>query len=306
MSEGDGESQDGEGGQEGNGSGKGQKQSQKGSGKGDKNQDKDGKEKGDKGGCGKNGDEPSYGKYGKNDAEMSHLDKIFENIEQSKGQTLDQHLGDEVPDELRKEIVKDIMENLKARGLENGDMETILNKLRKSKKDYLKDIKRAIATDIFGSSKNRTIVRPHRHGIDGLKGSKKYKNKINCILDTSGSMGGDFEKVLSYVFQNDVEINMIQIDTQVQGFQVIKNKRELERMNIKGLGGTVLQPAIDFISETRNKISLYNTIILTDGYTDTLNFSHIKGKTLILSTAQQCGIDYDNGRVKQIIIDKDK
>jgi len=241
-----------------------------------------------------------YGKYGKNDAEMYSLDTIFEGEEREEQNTLDAHLGDDIPQELKREIVEGIMTKLKNRGLTSGDVEAILNKLRKTKKDYLKEIKRTMSNHIFGSKKEKTIVRPNRRGIAGLKGSKKYKNEINVLLDTSGSMGGEFEKVLSYIFQNDIQMNLIQCDAQVQQVLKIKDKKQLEKMKIRGLGGTTLQPGLDFMSDKKNKINMYNTVILTDGYTDSLNFKLIKTKTLILSTAEKCPIAFDNGRVKQI------
>lgn len=241
-----------------------------------------------------------YGKYGKNDTEMYSLDTIFEGEEREEQNTLDAHLGDDIPQELKREIVEGIMTKLKNRGLASGDVEAILNKLRKTKKDYLKEIKRTMSNHIFGSKKEKTIVRPNRRGIQGLKGNKKYKNEINVLLDTSGSMGGSFERVLSYIFQNDIHINLIQCDAQIQQVLKIKDKKELEKMKIKGLGGTVLQPGIDFMTEKKNKIYMYNTVILTDGYTDSLNFKNVKTKTLILSTAEKCPIAHDNGRVKQI------
>jgi len=241
-----------------------------------------------------------YGKYGKNDAEMYSLDTIFEGEEREEQNTLDAHLGDDIPQELKREIVEGIMTKLKNRGLTSGDVEAILNKLRKTKKDYLKEIKRTMSNHIFGSKKEKTIVRPNRRGIAGLKGNKKYKNEINVLLDTSGSMGGEFEKVLSYIFQNDIQMNLIQCDAAIQQVLKIKDKKELEKMKIKGLGGTSLQPGIDYMVDKKNKIYMYNTVILTDGYTDSLNFKMVKTKTLILSTAEKCPIAHDNGRVKQI------
>jgi predicted metal-dependent peptidase len=95
-------------------------------------------------------------------------------------------------------------------------------------------------------------------------------------------------------------MNLIQCDTQIQQVFKIKDKKELEKMKIRGLGGTTLQPGIDFMSDKKNKINMYNTVILTDGYTDSLNFKIVKTKTLILSTAINCPIQFDNGRVKQI------
>lgn len=241
-----------------------------------------------------------YGKYGKNDSEMYSLDTIFEGEEREEQNTLDAHLGNDIPEELKREIVENIMTRLKHRGLTSGDVETILNKLRKSKKDYLKEIKRTMSNHVFGTIKEKTIVRPNRRGIPGLKGYKKHSNEINVLLDTSGSMGGEFDKVLSYIFQNGIKMNLIQCDTRIQQVFKIKDKKDLEKMKIRGLGGTTLQPGIDFMVDKKNKISMYNTVILTDGYTDRLNFKDVKTKTLILSTAENCPIEYDNGRVKQI------
>jgi len=241
-----------------------------------------------------------YGKYGKNDAECYSLETIFEGEEREEQNTLDVHLGDNIPAELKREIVEAAMIRLKNRGLEAGGVDAILNKLRKTRKDYLKEIKRTMSSHIFGSKKEKTIVRPNRRGIAGLKGSKKYKNEINVLLDTSGSMSGEFEKVLSYIFQNDIQMNLIQCDAKVQKVYKIKEKKELEKMRILGLGGTSLMPGIDFIADKKNKIYMFNLVILTDGYTDSLSFSNLKTKTLILSTAEKCPITFDNGKVKQI------
>jgi predicted metal-dependent peptidase len=241
-----------------------------------------------------------YGKYGKNDSECYSLETIFEGEEREEQNTLDAHLPDDIPQELKREIVESIMTKLKNRGLSSGEVEAILNKLRKTRKDYLKEIKRTMSSHIFGSKKSKTIVRPNRRGIEGLKGNKKYKNEINVLLDTSGSMGGEFEKVLSYIFQNDIQMNLIQCDTEVKKVYKITCKKELEKMRIYGLGGTTLQPGLDFMKDKKNKISIYNTVILTDGCTDHLNFKEIKTKTLILSTAGKCPITFDNGRIKQI------
>ena len=242
-----------------------------------------------------------YGNYGKNNTDCYSLDTIFEGEERQEQNTLDAHLGDDIPQELKREIVDGVMSRLKNRGLESGDVDAILNKLRKSKKDYLKEIKRAMSSQVFGSKKEKTIVRPNRKGISGMKGHKKFKNEINVLLDTSGSMGGDFERVLAYVFQNDIQMNLIQCDAQIQKVLKIKDKKDLEKMKISGLGGTTLMPAIDYISDPKNKLYMLNTVILTDGYTDSLDFRKIKSRTLILSTAEKCPITYDNGRVKQIV-----
>ena len=251
---------------------------------------------------------PSYGPYGKNPGKDGDAidtwskEQIFENMENNNGEYLDKHIGDEVPEEMRDAMVKDVMERLAARGLASGNLETTLNKLRKKRKDYLKEIKRAVSNMIFGTVKQKTIVKPNRRQISGLKGVRKVKTAINVILDTSGSMGNTFEKVLSYIYRNDIEVNMIQGDTDVKWVDKFMDKKKIERMVIAGHGGTVLQPSVNYVVDHFNK---YNTVILSDGYCDTLDLSKLKGKVLVISIGVKIPIGRSNGRVKQICVDID-
>ncbi len=251
---------------------------------------------------------PSYGPYGKDPksekgtVDTYSLDQIFDNLENNQGQYMDVHMGDEIPEEMRESMVKDAMDRLQARGLAAGNIEQTLNKLRKKKKDYLKHIKRSVSNLIFGTKKQKTVTKPNRRQIMGLKGNRKIKTKINCILDTSGSMGGTFERVLSYIYRNDIEINLIEADTEVKWVQAIKSKRKLETIPIKGLGGTVLQPAINYVAEHFNQ---FNTLVLTDGYCDHLDLSKIKGNVLLISIGTKVPISRTNNKVKQIVIEKE-
>ena len=296
----------------GQGQGQGQPQKGQGGGQGQGNQpggepcpDCDGT--GNQGGKDSSG-KPSYGPYGKNPKKDGEgldtwsKEQIFQDMENGNGEYMDKHIGDDVPEEMRDAMVKDVMERLAARGLSAGNVETTLNKLRKKRKDYLKEIKRAVSNMIFGTVKQKTIVKPNRRQISGLKGNRKVKTKINCILDTSGSMGGTFEKVLSYVYRNDIEINLIEADTEVKWIENIKNKRKLETMVIKGLGGTILQPAIDLVADQFNE---FNTVVLTDGYCDSLDLSKIKGRVLLISIGVKVPISRSNGKVKHIMVEKE-
>jgi len=306
-------SQGGQGQQQGQGGGQDPSQSQgQGGGSGQQNQDPCT----DCGGTGNDGakdssGKPSYGPYGKNPSKDGDSidtwskEQIFQDMENNEGQYLDVHMTDDVPEEMREAMVRDVMERLQSRGLSAGNIETTLNKLRKQRKDYLKEIKRSVSSLIFGTKKQKTIVKPNRKGISGLKGNRKVKTKINVGLDTSGSMGGSgtFERVLSYVYQNDIEINFMESDTQVNWVEKIKSKKQLESIPIKGLGGTCLQPMIDYIVEHHNDC---NSVLLTDGYTDSLDFSKVKGRVLIISVGVPCPITKSNGKVKQITIENTK
>ena len=308
--EGEGEGQDqSQGDGQGQSQGQGQQgQGQGGQGSGQPQQDcPDCQGTGGEGGKDSSG-KPSYGAYGKNPKDEKgtidtwSLDQILDNLENNQGQYLDQHLTDEIPEEMRESMVKDAMDRLQARGLEAGNIETTLNKLRKKRKDYLKYIKRSVSNLIFGTKKQKTIVKPNRRNVPGLKGNRKIKTKINCILDTSGSMGGTFERVLSYIYRNDIEVNLIEADTQVKWVQAIKSKRKLESIPIKGLGGTALQPAVNYVAQHFNDL---NTLVLTDGYCDSLDLSKLKGNVLLISIGTEVPITRSNGKMKQIKVDLD-
>lgn len=243
---------------------------------------------------------PAYGAYGKGGVETFSLESLLENMDNNDGMFMDVHIPDEIPEELREAMSKDAIERLRSRGLTNDNIEKTLNKLRKKRKDYLKEIKRSISNDIMGTTKNKTITRPNRRGISGLKGSKKYKARINVVLDTSGSMSGLVDKVLSYIFRHDIVCNLVQIDARVQAVQEIKSMKDLAQMKLKGFGGTVLQPAVDLLTK---KFNQYNTVVLTDGYTDQLDFSKHNGKVLIVTAGTECPISRKPKKgLKQIIV----
>jgi len=252
----------------------------------------------------------AYGPYGKNPNEKEgNLDtwskeKIFSDMDKNEGQYMDVHMGDDVPEELREAMVRDVMDRLEARGFASGNVTSTLNKLQKKRKDYLKEIKRSVSAMIFGHHKIKTIVKLNRRGIFGLKGNRKIKTRINVILDTSGSMGGQgtFERVLSYVYQNDIEINFIQGDTEVKWVENFKKRRGLETMKIHGLGGTAIQPSIDYVVEHYNE---FNTVCLSDGYTDTLDLSKVNGRVLMISVGVEVPISHNSKKgVKQIVLEE--
>ena len=99
-------------------------------------------------------------------------------------------------------------------------------KLRPKKKDYLREIKKNLANGAFGMKKIETIRKPNRKSIEGVKGKKKINTEINVILDVSGSMsGGLIEKTLSYIFKQEVVVNMIQADTsEERALQTLKKQ----------------------------------------------------------------------------------
>ena len=201
---------------------------------------------------------------------------------------------------LKKEIIDSIETNLRNRGLEAGDITNSLRNLRKSRVDYTKKILSTLSRGL-GTKNTKSFRRPNRRGIQGLKGFDSEFKSLNVLLDTSGSMNGYFEKALSFIFRNDISINLVQCDTQVHGNMKVKSLSDFKNFVIKGLGGTTLQPGIDFF-EKESKTKNNNLLILTDGHTDTLSFKSTK-KVLILSNDSECPIgNYSHTKVEQIII----
>jgi predicted metal-dependent peptidase len=246
------------------------------------------------------GNRDGYGQNAQGNQDSFSLDDIFEGMDSNEGQFLDSHMQDDIPQELREQMVRDVQEKLRLRGFVSDDIEATLQRLQKKRKDYLKEIKRGVSF-IKGHVKVDTITRPHRKGIAGLKGKKKLGAKINCILDTSGSMGGYFEKALSFIFRSDIEVNLIMCDTEVKSVDNIKSMKDLKKAVIKGMGGTTMQPAFDLVAEKFNNL---NTLMLTDGATDRLDLSRLKGKVLILSNGSTCPIESKPVKgLKQIVID---
>ena len=253
-------------------------------------------------GKGKGDGEPDYGNYGADGVDTFSLDSIFEMMDENEGQFMDMHIADEVPEEIREQMTTEAIERLRSRGLIRGDMEQVINKLRKKRKDFLREIKRAISNEIMGTEKKKSITKPNRRGIEGLKGNMKVKTKINVIIDTSGSMSGLHTKVLAYIYRNDIECNLIQCDTTVHSVEKIKKKRDLETIKLKGFGGTIIQPAFNLVVEKFNK---YNTVLLTDGFTDSLDMSKVNGKVLVITTDNPCPISHKPKKgLKQIVVDE--
>ena len=104
------------------------------------------------------------------------------------------------------------------------------------------------------------------------------------------------------MFQNDIEINLVESDTEVKWVKTLKSKKQIESIPIVGLGGTILQPGVDKIAEEFNQ---YNTVILTDGYCDHLDLSILRGNVLLISAGVKVPIAKSNGKVKQIMVEKE-
>jgi predicted metal-dependent peptidase len=238
-------------------------------------------------------------------SKAEQLEIIKEKIK--KGQFSDSRISDSVlAVDIEESFIDGILQRMKNRGQISSNGELMLEKIRPTKTDKLKIIKRMVP-NLVGGFKNPTYTRLNRKGIEGLRGNKKEGVCLNVLLDTSGSMEGDIEKVLSVCFQNNLILNLVQIDTNVQeikgkGYQVINSKNELQKITINGLGGTELQPGIDYISNDPH-LKKFNTLILTDGHCDRLSVQNLK-KVMVVSSQKEVKITSNRNNYMQLFIGK--
>jgi predicted metal-dependent peptidase len=246
----------------------------------------------------------SFGKEGDKEGEGNSISGMISKdgvyIEQEESNKAN-GFSDEVSNEVKESIIKDLIDTMKARGKVSASDEETLNRIRKSKKNYLALIKREVAT-CLGGIKTPSWKRLSRK-YDLAVGYKKVRTELNVLLDTSGSMTGMFEKVLSYIFYNDITINLLQIDTEVKDVTQVNSMKQLQKMKIKGGGGTELQPGLDrmITDKNLNKLPL---VILSDGYCDTLCLDKIKSKVLIISVGDKVPRT-GNKKVIEIIVPRD-
>jgi len=230
-----------------------------------------------------------------------YLRKIFDQLELGICEFLDCHLPCDLPAEYRKSIIENVKNALKNRGLLTGDIQATIDKITKSKKDYIKDIKIGI-NELFGNFKQKSMTKRNRRSIPGVKGKRKESYALAVLLDTSGSMEGYWEKALSYVFQNGIFIRLIQVDTEIKNYAIIKNKNDLKKMRIYGMGGTTLTHGIQYLTKDKDLKKL-NLLILTDGATDILDFQGFNNKCLIISNSEKCKVTNVRGnKIRQIVI----
>lgn len=218
------------------------------------------------------------------------------------GETFDIHPDElsEADAEVLQNMVEETIHKMKNRGEISGHMEEVLGKLNKKKNTYLKYLRQQIA-EIKGSfHKDATWRRPNRYGLTGKKGKIKRGMAITVILDTSGSMHNEINKVLSTVLESGLDIQLVQVDTKVQAVQNITNPSDLRKVELKGFGGTILQPAIDYVVDKYNDGK--GLVVMTDGYTDCLDLTSYTGRVVLLTTDKEPP-HKSNGKTQTVLID---
>lgn len=231
----------------------------------------------------------------KSDSESdSHCEKMFDNHDELNKKDDENNSGDgkgnggddegdegkiENDEDINDITVNDIVNGMKNRGVtpsKSVDTAMVIEK----KQNKVNDVKR-----VFDSIKHtfgRTYTKPNRRH-NSLKGKFSESYRINVIADVSGSLYSDLDKYMGYVVSPKCIVRCLQCDTDIRDDRLIKTVRDWQKLSKHGGGGTIIQPAIDRLIESKE--SQYPLIIITDGYTDRLDFTQYKGVVTILTTS---------------------
>lgn len=235
------------------------------------------------------------------------LYKFLEKKQQEGGQdgapSFDEHPDlSEEQQELLNQVVKEVSEKAKqishSRGGmpgHVGDMVELI--LRTSKRNNIREIARACAA-MRGTVKEPSYRRPNRK-VPTVKGHRRTGHAITVIGDWSGSMQGRYETVMGEIYRDGYEIMFVGADTEVKVVRKITRKEQLKTLVMQG-DGTELQGAVTYVRAHR-ELSRNPLIVLTDGYTDTLDFTGLP-KVLILSAGTEVPLVGNQRQVKQVLI----
>jgi predicted metal-dependent peptidase len=99
---------------------------------------------------------------------------------------------------------------------------------------------------------------------------------FGVVLDTSGSMetptlARALGAIASYALSREVlQVRVIQCDVGIHDMGYVEPERLLDTVEVKGRGGTILQPAIDRLESAANFPKDAPILMITDGFCDSL------------------------------------
>lgn len=217
--------------------------------------------------CNGTGKEPGQGGTGGDSKGSKLFDAIF-------GSKIDDHSILEASDQLSESAIKEIVDSARVRGWGklSGNGVSCLEKLFAASRISWRAILRKFLTSAIadhGPIYENSWSRRNRRGFP-LPGIKKLSNKIIIAIDTSGSIDmdlfGRFFTEVEKIVKDFSQLVVIQCDADIQDVQLKYKKGDFKKIQLKGRGGTAVQPVFDWIKE--NHCAKYPLIYFTDGYFD--------------------------------------
>lgn len=208
------------------------------------------------------------------------------------GSKIDEHDILEESDEMAKNAIEDAIENAKVRSWGNiggSGRERLEELIKPAKLPWKTLLRRFLSPYVFdhGPHIENTWSRRNRRGHP-LPGVRRLNNKVIIAVDTSGSIGRNeldaFFVEIEKIVKDTGQLVVIQCDTEIVDVKQNYKKSDYKKIDIKGRGGTRVQPVFDWIEE--NGYKKYPVVYFTDGYFD-YDFNTYNINTLWVVTDQE-------------------
>lgn len=138
----------------------------------------------------------------------------------------------------------------------------------KVKIDYRR-VLRLFRTEVISSKRRLTRMRPSRRfGFDYMGSVHQLTSRLLIAVDTSDSVSNDmlsdFFGIVNRFFKYGIEtIDVVMVDTEINGETISLKKAMKDGLKIIGRGGTDFQCVIDYAAQSKTRYQ--GLIILTDG-----------------------------------------
>ena len=170
-------------------------------------------------------------------------------------------------DEWRTSQMNELIERIRDWGTLAGDMQELIEASTRPRIDYRRVLS-GFRASVISSKRRLTRMRPNRRSDFANMGSA-YDMATNLLVatDCSGSLDNAelslFYGVINKFFKYGIErIDVVQFDTTIRGEPTPLRKAMKGRIEIRGRGGTNVQPVFDMMAAHKEYDGL---IVLTDG-----------------------------------------
>jgi L-rhamnose mutarotase len=262
----------------------------------------------------------SHGKKFQRKIEKSELDSKNENKEKSQNKNGNQPQKSSIEKEnnfSKNKLQSDILSKENSKEAGTHSLNYILEKieLQEIKKLNIKNLLKNLKTSIKYGHEYENFSIPRASALSRKELSPKVTldeekdGKISIIVDTSGSVFSPdifgrfvkvFEQIIEFTSKENIKVYVIFIDTEIQEIIEIKEKENIKKSlekfvkNIKGGGGTELNPAIKHIMQDKKLKNSKLIFTITDGYLSS-SLMRTKIKNIVLLPENDYSTNYLNG-----------
>jgi predicted metal-dependent peptidase len=226
-------------------------------------------------GQGQDGDQEQQqgGGQGDQDSPEQQLAKALgSNKEYHKQDHSQWHQIQRVEQEAMAAQVPDKLESwMRSRGIEPEGLKRLVEEIRQSKKEkWYNKLKELVGTRMATNKWRYSVKKPsRRHGVPNAGRTKVRKGILAVAVDTSGSIGNTelgifISKLKQIAVAYEAPFEVIICDAAVHVVKMIKNRKDVESVDLKGGGGTSSLPVFNHLEKKYVDMLVYLTDLEID------------------------------------------